>query len=267
MAAQIVVKLMPCKNLILFLDKVGLMKKVIYLILISYFNLNCLIIESCKFETIKKYILPKQTLVAIDLDNTLIEPDNEIGSHQWLHALKHYEINRNINSDLNCIKNKIEYAFFQAQKDLHIKLVDSNALNIIRYLQKKTIPVIGFTHRSIELLQLTKKQLKPLNIDFSKTSPTSQDLILDLVNDTAMFNAGILFSNINPKGPTLKVFLKRINYYPKLIVMIDDQLKNLISIQQACDELGIEFIGIRYSYLDEKVKNFKLIPEMIPSFC
>lgn len=230
-------------------------------------NLNCLIIESDKFQLIENYLC-KKTLVAIDLDNTLIEPKGLIGSHQWSKALESHEINTKNGFNLNCIHNNNAFQFLQAQKNhVEIKLVDLKAKETIIKLQKRKIPLIAFTHRNLPSIGITKKQLKLLNVNFLKTAPIKEDLILDLENAPAIFTEGILFSDENPKGSVLKAFLKRINYYPKSIIMIDDQMHNLISMQKVCDELAINFIGIRYSYLDKKVKSFKLTTQMIPTWC
>ena len=47
-----------------------------------------------------------------------------------------------------------------------------------------------------------------------------------------------------------------IDFYPKKIVFIDDKEKNIIDMDEKIINYDIEYVGLRYGFLDEKIKNF-----------
>ncbi len=237
------------------------MNKFALLILFFSYTLQGIIIESSKIEIIKENIIDKQTLVAFDIDNTIMEPENEMGSDQWFDAMVQYEKIKNpgINTD-TIVKRKVLPLYYEEQRKAKVKLVEPEIVNLIKSLQEKGIPTIGLTLRGISILGLTRMQLLSLCIDFTNNNLTDSHIVLDSKSqEPAVFYKGILYTNGNVgKYEVLKAFLQHINFWPKKIIVIDDKLKYLIDLQRMCDELNIEFIGIRYSYCDEKVRNFKL---------
>lgn len=235
------------------------MKILYYLIIFFSCDLQCLIIESDKFDTILNYIFDKNVFILIDLDKTLLEPKDEIETIKWYNILMHYE-NKRMH---NYFDNFINYLNSSMAKRTRMKLIDPKDINTIKTIQNNQIPIIAFTHRSISLLQATKEQLKSLNLNFLNIAPEKNKLILDLNPGYAFYDSGILFSNLNKKDKTLKAYLKAINFYPKKIIMIDDKLKNLTKVEHVCKQLNIEFIGIHYLFLNEKIRNMKLNKRML----
>ena len=53
-------------------------------------------------------------------------------------------------------------------------------------------------------------------------------------------------------------FLHHIGFKPDKIIFIDDKLKYVTAVEKAVEAEGIEFVGIRYSRLDEEVKSFNI---------
>jgi FMN phosphatase YigB (HAD superfamily) len=61
------------------------------------------------------------------------------------------------------------------------------------------------------------------------------------------------------KGPALKAFLQgKPDLKVKKIVFVDDKLKNVESVKVAAQELGINFVGIRYGHTDVRTKAYAL---------
>ena len=70
-----------------------------------------------------------------------------------------------------------------------------------------------------------------------------------------------MFCASNSKGDGLKALLNTTAFTPKKIVFVDDKEKYLRSVMEAATDLGIEFVGIHYAHLAEKVKQFVLDDE------
>jgi hypothetical protein len=123
--------------------------------------------------------------------------------------------------------------------------------------------VIALTARSLELVDCTFKQLQSIDIDFSKTGFCSlQVLQFNELHHPAHYSQGVVFCSRNAKGKTLLQLFEKTKFQAKKIIFVDDKLQYLECVQKELAEKGIkDFIGIRYSFLDEKVKNFKLDPK------
>ena len=63
-------------------------------------------------------------------------------------------------------------------------------------------------------------------------------------------------NTLNYNRPKLFYMLDKAGYKPNKIIFIDDKHSNLASVERACIKRKIQFIGIRYSQLDEQVVQF-----------
>lgn len=43
--------------------------------------------------------------------------------------------------------------------------------------------------------------------------------------------------------------------FPNLLFFFDDKLKQILAVEEFCTSYKIKFLGYRYGYLDEKIKN------------
>ena len=114
---------------------------------------------------------------------------------------------------------------------------------------------MGLTTRDHSFSLAAIKQLDSLKIDLSRTAPKKETLYFE---NGVLYKKGILFAKGIEKGRVLEQFLKRINFNPKSVVFIDDKLKHLDEVEKFCEKSKIKFLGLRYGYLDEKVKNFQM---------
>lgn len=53
-------------------------------------------------------------------------------------------------------------------------------------------------------------------------------------------------------------YLKFAKLQPKKLIFIDDELKNLKSVQEYCQKSGIEFVGYEYTAIETQAKHLKL---------
>lgn len=150
-------------------------------------------------------------------------------------------------------------------------LVDKAIPALIYDLQKRNIKVIGLTDietgecgciSCVEDWRLA--QLKKNGIDFSVAFPGFCYVIFTVVNPHEgrhpIFKNGVLFSVRQPKGEVLMNFLAKVGWTPKKVVAVDDSLKKLETIQQACTAQNIECLAFHYQA--PAVYNCQVDPEL-----
>ena len=211
------------------------------------------IIEIYQFNEIEKYA-SAETLVILDIDNTLLMPQQELGSDQWFrYRLDYYR------KQGNTYPQALEMALPEweaVQNITDVKVVEETTPEVIASLQNQKIRVIGLTTRGLALATRTVQQLESVGIDLSITAPSRDEI--PLLNPHAiLFRKGILFTSGTHKGKGLQKLLAKLDYTPRRIIFINDKRGNLRQLEEGVDELRISFTGLRYGYLDNKVRNFR----------
>lgn len=196
-------------------------------------------------------------LLAFDIDLTLTVPDEPAVQIPYLN--KYHVLLQKIMSGLNNDQGFLLFSI--ATKKPPQILIDVKTPSIIKKLQKKGIKIIALSSSITGELGSIKRveewrydALKKFGVVFDLSFPQITDLILtDIVSyrdQHPVFYQGILCTNSQKKikGKTLMVFLKKINYSPKIIILVDDQKDNLNEMYEAIKQSNsdIEFLGIEY---------------------
>jgi hypothetical protein len=146
-------------------------------------------------------------------------------------------------------------------------LIESQIPAILDDLKQKNIKVIALTAamtgtlKGVQIEQKRCDELKRLGIDFSSSFESHSSFYLHELKSFQgrfpMFYHGILLTNgdarkgdeINNKGEVLIAFLKRINWFPKKILFVDDKIDHLKSVEKSLTDLdpSIAFTGVEYS--------------------
>lgn len=194
------------------------------------------------------------TLFVFDLDNTLIETAQHLGSDQWFtHRLEHFmDKGHSIDEALNLVVPH----WLDIQSKTHMRHVDPCIPELLKKMHQSHVSMIALTKRPPELATRTLEQLAPLHIDFSKTSEIAGPFIFTELKDSLYRNGIIFVAPQLEKGPVLSAFIKRMKTPPKKIVLIDDKMSHIQNVALAIESLHIPFVGIRYGGADEKVKSF-----------
>jgi Protein of unknown function (DUF2608) len=210
------------------------------------------IIETMRFDTLKNYVKPT-SLIILDIDNTLMIPIQELGTDQWFyHRIKRYE-REGLNKAESLEKALAEWTAIQSITK--VRVVEQGTQGVIKQLQDEGFTIMGLTTRGLGLSHRTIEQLKSIDIDLSITSPTDEDVYF-MNGQGVLFRSGILFTSGTHKGEAFKKFIDAIKYKVDSVVFINDKGSHIKELQETIVSLGIPFIGLRYGYLDEKVKNF-----------
>ena len=149
-----------------------------YLFFIACFDLSAQISTSCTIRSVLQEVRSitnnkARVLVAFDLDETLIEPDNDnhYGSDMWLearieHACKKYGLS---------VKTAWDFIlpfYFEIQQNPHFKvrLVEGKeTLSVVQALQQETDKVIGLTARSFPIEDVTIRLLENTGLSFVRS--------------------------------------------------------------------------------------------------
>jgi FMN phosphatase YigB (HAD superfamily) len=203
---------------------------------------------------LKTHLKP-ETFIVFDIDNTLLHPSQELGNDQWFyHQLKHY-IDKGLQAQHALSKALKEWYSIQFLTDVNI--VEPGTDLIIRNLQDEGFKIIGLTTRGFVLSDVTRDQLETLHIDLSLTSPSKKEIYFLNREHAILFKKGILFTNGSHKGDAFFKFLEQSGYNPNRVVFINDKASHIREVEESCKERNVTFIGLRYGFLDEKVKSFQ----------
>lgn len=234
-------------------------------ILLCALSLGAEIVEIQDINKILPAIEAQNTLVLIDMDDTLTDSTIMLGTGTWRKSLrdpnsKHTETLKK----LDLLERKEELhdwmTHFVATK-VPVKPVENDFPRIVKELQEESVPVFVFTARgkkkwySTEIQgidTLTDTQLQQAGYSFQDSILPSEWQNLD----PAIYGNGVLYTSPIKKGVFLKNLLESTGYRPAKIVFIDDKRDQLESVEKAAEELGIPYIGFWYTRADKEHQNF-----------
>jgi Protein of unknown function (DUF2608) len=234
---------------------------------LSSFPLSAEIKEGSRMSEILATAKP-DTLVVFDIDNTLIEPRQTLGSDQWLRA----EITKQVAAGLQAgdvrsvaeakSQESVLAAWKKIQLVTEVSAVEPGTPSLIDQRQSEGIVMMGLTARPVDLADRTREQLSRVQIFLDHRAPLRDDVKLKHEGDPnlqALYTRGILFGGNHSKGDLLVRFLEsgRMTFRPKQILFIDDRAENVADVDHALDRYGkYPHTSYRYGALDAKVKGF-----------
>ncbi|MBA3661952.1 MAG: DUF2608 domain-containing protein [Gammaproteobacteria bacterium] len=214
------------------------------------------IFEAPRLRNMLKYC-QFNSVIIFDLDNTVIESTQALCSDQWFVGLLKYAAT--MITDEAEVRTLVLSIYHAAQHYAKMQKVEKNTLKIINALQAIGLPVIALTARSTSIAEPTLRQLKDIDLAFSKNLYPKSLAIHNNENKSSTYRDGIIFCDGCNKGAILINFFKQIGFRPLHIVMVDDQLKNLNTVQSFLEPSGIPFAGLRYAFLDLKTQQVDLL--------
>jgi hypothetical protein len=215
------------------------------------FGLSAKIVEVASFNELPGF-LEKEMLVVLDIDNTILQTAQLLGSDQWFdHRMKEYQ--KSMSVEMAFEKTFAEWLAIESLTK--VKLVEDVTGGLIKKLQQEGVTIMALTTRSSDLRFCTFRQFQSLGIDLSVTSPSHGDFFF-LNRQPVLYRKGVLFTDGTNRGEALLKFLRKTHYSPKSILFINDKERQLKEVEEICKKMSIPFVGLRYSYLDRKVKEF-----------
>lgn len=208
---------------------------------------------------LKQYPI-EQCLLAFDIDLTLTQPQHPA---VCMSNMKKYStVLKQITANLT--PEQSDLMFNLSVMAAPLKTVENDTAKIINSLQQQGTKVIALTaglvgaiNNVASMEQWRFIQLKQLGLDFSSSFINIKDLTFTKLpayrGNYPRFYHGILLANggkgASSKAATLLAFLNKAQLTPNLIVLIDDQRKNLDEVALTLKQYNKEltFIGIEYT--------------------
>jgi len=213
--------------------------------------LSAEIVETAHFRDLKAHI-SSGALLVLDIDDTLLIPAQTLGNDAWFQYQYKKKREEKASDPLDAA-----LALWEAIRHLtSVRVVEEGADAVVPEMQEKGVRIMGLTTQGLALASRTANQLRSLHFDLSRTAP-SQDDHYFLNGHGVLFRKGILFTSGTDKGKALLKFLGCAGFSPKKIVFLNDKLTHLAEVEKACKEKGIPFVGLRYSYSDERTAAFR----------
>lgn len=240
-------------------------------------TLSATIVEVYTLQAVEQECstLDKNSLALFDVDYTLIVPDDAI-LRPLGEELKKKIVSKTLNDPFVVPEGKYPRGYLSSKIMLHAKssLVDPQSLLLIKNLQDKHVPTIAITAMPAgkfgiieNLADWRIEELKQFGFDFSNAFPKTA--YVDLQKEKGkefkpLFKSGVLFTSKHPKGDILKQFLQMIHFHPNKVILVDDRMEYLESVESVLSEMGIEFFGFYYTAaeklpctIDEELAKFQ----------
>lgn len=207
-------------------------------------------------------IEPKDTLIVLDIDNTIAQIPNQLGSPQWLSSAIKEKMRRDKISKDDALEKTLSF-YFSFLEYTTLVPVETTTVNFIHILQKAGYKVIALTARGVTTkdkhtkneARLTITQLNKMGVDLRSSSIAKQDV--NFGNRVAFIDGAYFVGGAN-KGEELIRLLKHTRYAPKLIIFVDDKDYNINAMEGALKQHGYESRSLWYRFLDPKVNAFRL---------
>jgi hypothetical protein len=197
----------------------------------------------------------QDTLVLIDIDDTIFIPAQTLGSDVW-YGSRFEKYKAEGFSQVEAKERAL--AEFRAVRQLtKVELVEPDTNKVIDTLQQRGIFCLGVTAQGLALATETVRHLNGLGVDFSKSVPFDPtDGYFLNNNHGVLYRQGVLFTSGTTKFSSIALLLKDKGYQPKAIILIDDKEKHVVDMDAFCQEKGIPFLGLRYSFSDARIQAF-----------
>lgn len=196
----------------------------------------------------------KDTLVVFDIDNTLLEASQTLGTDQWFSSVVEDKKAEGLDAKA---AEKAAIAIAESVHDvIKARSVESVTAKMVYDLQARGVVVMGLTARSLPMIPGSLRQLQSNGINLGK-NPIHKNTFDLQSTDVARFQNGILFVGpLNNKGELLKIALKRLGLRPKKVVFVDDKVKHVTNVDKFMNEMGIDVETLRYGAADARVQQF-----------
>lgn len=238
----------------------------------SFYNSNIKKIDTISQAQQEFQIADKDTLVAFDIDNTLLDPNEKMFQIEYLKAedFDDPQFVREIQTDFKKLyaakgtefKNNFISAIYMSTT---FKPVEPEEVTMIKELQSRGVKVIVLTAsytgkfgKVNKMQKLRYQNLLDSGFDFRKSFNIKKIIFNTLAPRDGyfpMFYKGIILSSTSSKGQALGAFLDAIDWKPKKVIFFDELISNQQSVKQEMKNRGIAFQGFQYiAAFREKIK-------------
>lgn len=210
----------------------------------------------------EKEVGAKNILVVYDFDNTLMAMNQDLGSDHWYNWQA--ELIGNKKSKQAVSENRDDFFMLNykllALSQMH--QVESKTPSIVREIQDLKIKSIILTSRGPNYRNDTEIELERMGVSFKNSAIgpeggyPSTFLPIDIESPRSVsYMDGIFMGSGQNKGKLLRSLLKKTNSDFKVIVFVDDSLKNIENMEKEFGE-STELYTFYYTHEEPRVKSF-----------
>jgi phosphoglycolate phosphatase-like HAD superfamily hydrolase len=198
----------------------------------------------------------KDTLVVFDIDSTILEAAQTLGSDAWYYTVRDRWIAEGM--DKAEANKKILDQWREVQRETKVLAVEPGTPDLIKKLQDKGIKTIALTARGFEIADVTAKQLLSIGVDFGRRSLGMKDFGVKSKGGDARYRKGIVFCGglKIDKGLILNAVLAKARLSPKKVIFVDDKKYNVDAVDGALKSKGIDCNCVRYGAADQSYKTY-----------
>ncbi len=232
------------------------MKMIVAILLITLtFQAQAEVIETNSYRDVLKYVTA-DTLVVTDLDNTVIEPVQTLGSDQWGEAMGKKLIAAGFEK-AQAVEMHVSM-FALVQQYTQVKTVESDTARILNDLKSMNIPTLGLTARPVYIVDRTLDLLKSVSLNLTGLDEVADIVKRDQNPNEIIYKSGVVFVGpMNNKGLVLKSIVDQLkNSHFKQIIFIDDKVHHTVNVDKAFENSGIDVKSLRYGAADVRVRAY-----------
>lgn len=207
---------------------------------------------------------PKNVLIVLDIDNTLLKAKQPLGSDQWFEwqaeAIKQSSSEASFRSIEELLKAQAD--FFQLSS---MALTEKILPQMITGLKRNGHQIILLTSRAPDVRSVTERELERNNLWFRDSAIMEgipYQFIEEPFKNKVSFMNGIFMTAGHHKGEALAYLLKKAGRSYKAIIFADDHERHTRRVYEAFSGSDkTEVVTFRYGKEDETVAAFKTGPK------
>ena len=192
----------------------------------------------------------ERVLVALDIDNTLLAMEQDLGSDQWFYWQQDLEQQNPCSPQLVNGRLEVQGALYYASA---MRPTQPNAAQQVRRMQDAGLKVIALTARAPEYRLATFRELRRNGFSLWRNAWPPQAGYADPFTPSGVerpvrYEDGVLFASGQDKGLVLQDLLKRAGVeQPVLVLMVDDKQANLQQVMKAFSWSGTRVHAWHYT--------------------
>jgi hypothetical protein len=192
----------------------------------------------------------ERVLVALDIDNTLLAMEQDLGSDQWYYWQMQLEEQDPCSAQLVNGRLEVQGALYYASA---MRPTQPDAAQQVRRMQEAGLKVIALTARAPEYRLSTFRELRRNGFSLWQNAWPPQAGYADSftpagVERPVRYEDGVLFTAGQDKGLVLQDLLTRAGAgQPVLIMMVDDKQSNLQQVMKAFSWSGTKIQAWHYT--------------------
>jgi len=199
----------------------------------------------------------QDTLVIFDIVDTLITCDEPLFHSKNKNAFG------KVSDEFfqNMSKERVDELMTTILNERKTSLVDSKILDLLDIVREKDLKVLLVTSCGTGKYGLIDKmedwrirQLELLGLHFEDMSIKDEKWFdtMQGPHGIPLLKKGVVFTAKMDKAIVLEELFKTKLLKPKSIIFVDDQLKNLSSVEAFCKKRGVSFLGFEYTAVKER---------------